>query len=236
MSSARLQPTPTQPRPLSPALAMLPLVAVALGLAAPLLLGSFSAAEAAVLAGFEALCLFVAALGAAAVVRRLRSGQEALRAIAMRDELSGVGNYRALHERIGEEIARHRRHRREFVVILIDLDGFKEVNERHGHLAGDQLLAEIGAALTDEIRREDSVFRQGGDEFAVVVPETNAEEADELSARLRYRIANRGFGNDSRLPVAATTGFATYPADGTTERALLACADRHLFAAKPGAR
>lgn len=236
MSSARPQPVPIQPRPLSRPLLLLPPAAVALGLAAPLLFGSFTATEAAVLAGLEAVCLFGATLGAVAVVRRLRGGQEALRAIAMRDELSGVGNYRALHERIGEEIARHRRHGREFVVILIDLDEFKQVNERHGHLAGDQLLAEIGAALMDEIRREDSVFRQGGDEFAVVVPETNAEEADELSARLRHRISHRGFGNDETLPVSATTGFATYPADGVTERALLACADRHLFASKPGPR
>ena len=221
---------------MGPLLVALPALAVAVGLAAPLVLGSFSPLESALLAGLEAACVFVAALAAVAIARRVRGRLEALRAIAMRDELSGVGNYRALHERIGEEIARHRRHRREFVVILIDLDDFKQVNERHGHLAGDQLLAEIGAALSDEIRREDSVFRQGGDEFAVVVPETNAEEADELAARLRYRIAHRGFGNDETLPVSATTGFATYPGDGTDERSLLACADRHLFAGKAGAR
>ena len=73
------------------------------------------------------------------------TSHEALWALARRDELTGVGNYRALHERLAAEISRHRRHGREFALILLDLDGFKAVNERFGHLEGDRLLAEIGA-------------------------------------------------------------------------------------------
>ena len=114
------------------------------------------------------------------LARRLRASHEALWALARRDELTGVGNYRSLHERLAEEIARHRRHGREFALVLLDLDGFKAVNERFGHLEGDRLLAEIGGALRNEVRAEDAVFRQGGDEFAVIVPEANAEEAEEV--------------------------------------------------------
>ena len=140
--------------------------AIAAGLLLPLLLGSFSRRQTVVLALVEALCLVVIAVGVLLLARRLRASHDALWALARRDELTGVGNYRSLHERLAEEIARHRRHSREFALILLDLDGFKAINERFGHLEGDRLWPRSGAALSDEVRAEDSVFRQGGDEFA----------------------------------------------------------------------
>jgi diguanylate cyclase (GGDEF)-like protein len=175
-------------------------------------------------------------VGIVLLVRRLRASYEALWSLARRDELTGVGNYRALHERLAAEIARHKRHGREFALVLLDLDGFKQVNERHGHLEGDRLLAEIGAALRAEVRGEDSFFRQGGDEFAVIVPEANAEEAGEVAARLRARVGRRGFGSDEDLRVSAASGYAMYPVDGTTAEELLGYADDDLFAAKRGTR
>ena len=208
------------------------LAAIVAGLLLPLILGSFSRRQAFALAIVEALCLVVIAIGIVLLARRLRSSHDALWVLARRDELTGVGNYRSLHERLSEEIARHRRHAREFALILLDLDGFKAVNERLGHLEGDRLLAEIGAALSDEVRAEDSVFRQGGDEFAVIVPETGAEEAEEVAARMRTRISHRGFGSDERRPVTAACGIAMFPADGVTVDDLLGFADSDLFAAK----
>lgn len=223
-------------RPLAPAYLLAALLAIGIGLLAPLLLGSFSHRQALLLAAVEALCLIAVAIGIVLLFRRLHASHEALWSLARRDELTGVGNYRALHERLAEEIARHRRHGREFALILLDLDGFKEVNERLGHLAGDRLLAEVGEALRAELRAEDSVFRQGGDEFAAVVPETNAEEAAEVAARLRGRIARRGLGSDVEMPLSAATGYAIYPADGTTAEGLLGVADSDLFAAKRSGR
>ena len=82
------------------------------------------------------------------------------------------------------------------------------------------------------MRAEDSVFRQGGDEFAVIVPEGNAEEAGEVGARLRGRIRQRGFGSDKFRPVSAATGFAMFPSDGRSVEELLGFADSDLFAAK----
>jgi diguanylate cyclase (GGDEF)-like protein len=222
--------------PIGPALLVAGLVAIGVGLLLPLLLGSFSDQQALVLALVEAGCLIVVAIGVVVLARRLRASHEALWELARRDELTGVGNYRGLHERLAEEIARHERRSREFALVLLDLDGFKQINEIHGHLEGDRLLTEIGASLRKEIRGEDSVFRQGGDEFAVIVPEANAEEAGEVAARLRGRVANRGFGSDETRPVAATTGFAMYPADGTTAEDLLGFADMDLFAAKRDGR
>jgi diguanylate cyclase (GGDEF)-like protein len=230
------KPTPPLQQPVSPALLLAALSTICVGLLAPLLLGSFSRSQALVLALVEAACLVAVAAGIVVLFRRLRASHQALWSLARRDELTGVGNYRALQERLGEEIARHHRHSREFALVLLDLDGFKQVNERHGHLEGDRLLSEIGASLRDEVRAEDSVFRQGGDEFAVIVPEANAEEAVEVAARLRHRVSHRGFGNDEGRPVSATTGFAMYPGDGTTAEDLLGFADMDLFASKRGER
>lgn len=222
--------------PIGAGLLVAGLVAIGVGLLGPLLLGTFSNKQALVLALVEAGCLVVVAIGVIVLARRLRASHEALWTLARRDELTGVGNYRGLHERLAEEISRHQRRSREFGLVLLDLDGFKQINEIHGHLEGDRLLAEIGAALRDEVRDEDSVFRQGGDEFAVIVPEADAEEAGEVAARLRQRVARRGFGSDETRPVSATTGFAMYPADGTRAEDLLGFADIDLFAAKHDGR
>lgn len=219
-------------RPVGAGLLVAGLVAIAAGLLLPILLGSFSQEQTLILAIVEALCLAVIAVGILLLARRLQASHQALWALARRDELTGVGNYRSLHERLAAEIARHRRHSREFALVLLDLDGFKAVNERFGHLEGDRLLAEVGMALSDEVRAEDSVFRQGGDEFAVIVPEANAEEAEEVAARLRARIGRRGFGTVAAHPVAATTGFAMFPVDGDSAEELLGFADSDLFAAK----
>lgn len=223
-------------RPFAAGFLVAGLIAIAAGLLLPLALGSFSQRQTLFLAVVEAICLAVVAAGILLLARRLRASHDALWALARRDELTGVGNYRGLHERLTEEIARHHRHSREFALVLLDLDGFKAVNERFGHLAGDRLLAEIGVALSDEVRAEDSVFRQGGDEFAVIVPETNAEEAEEVAARLRARVAHRGFGSDAQRPVSAATGFAMFPADGASVDDLLGFADIDLFASKRDGR
>jgi diguanylate cyclase (GGDEF)-like protein len=227
--------SPTKPNGRSPIGArflVAGLAAIAAGLLLPALLGSFSQRQRLILALVEVVCLALVAIGILFLARRLNASHEALWALARRDELTGVGNYRSLHERLAEEIARHRRHSREFALVLLDLDGFKAINERLGHLEGDRLLAEIGVALSDEVRAEDSVFRQGGDEFAVIVPEAHAEEAEEVAARLRERVARRGFGTDEELPVSAATGFAMFPADGASVDDLLSFADIDLFAAK----
>jgi diguanylate cyclase (GGDEF)-like protein len=235
MMNADPTPTPlTERRSIGAGLLVAGLVVIAAGLLLPLLLGSFSNRQALILALVEAGCLVAVAVGVVVLAHSLRASHEALWTLARRDELTGAGNYRALHERLGAEVARHGRHGREFALILIDLDGFKQINERFGHLEGDRLLAEIASALDDEVRGGDSVFRQGGDEFAVIVPEANAEEAEEVAARLRGRVANRGFGSDERLPVSAAAGFAMYPADGTTVEDLLGFADLDLYAAKRG--
>ncbi len=230
----RRQEKPASRLPIGPGLLVAGLAAIALGLLLPLLIGSFSHRQALILAVVELGCVVVVAAGVLVMARRLRASHAALWQLARRDELTGVGNYRALHERLAEEIARHGRHDQSFALILLDLDGFKQVNERLGHLEGDRLLTEVGAALRDEVRGEDAVFRQGGDEFAVIVERSDARQAARVAARIRARIGRRGFGSDDEHPLSGTTGIAAFPADGESAERLLGCADDDLFGAKRG--
>lgn len=169
-------------------------------------------------------------LVAAAVVTRIREGLETherrYRLLAVRDPLTGVGNYRAMRQRLGYEIVRHHRHGRRFALLLLDLDGFKAVNETRGHLEGDRVLQEVGRALTATVRRQDTVARQGGDEFSILAPETSEGEAAALAARIAQGIA--------RVDVAGTAltaciGWAVYPEAGESPDALIAHADAAML-------
>jgi diguanylate cyclase (GGDEF)-like protein len=220
---------PTRTRSVSARFFFGGLGAVLVGLLVPLLIGSFSGRELVAAVAIEAGCLLALIAGGLLLAHRVKAQQDNLWALARRDELTGVGNYRALHERLSEEISRHSRRRREFAVILIDLDGFKQVNEEFGHLEGDRVLAAIGAALGDEVRGEDAVFRQGGDEFAVIAPETNGEEADDVASRLRGRVRACGVAG---AQLSASTGFAIFPAEGRTADDLLRFADEDLLGTK----
>ena len=122
---------------------------------------------------------------------RLERERDAMRRFALRDPLTGLANRRALDERLGYEIARHTRHGESFAVLALDLDGFKPVNDRFGHDAGDELLREAAAALVEVVRAQDTVVRLGGDEFCVLAPQTGQASADRLTARVRERPRRR---------------------------------------------
>jgi diguanylate cyclase (GGDEF)-like protein len=161
--------------------------------------------------------------GIVALLReRLETEQQSLRELADRDALTGVGNYRLLASRLSYELTRHRRHGRRFAVILLDLDDFKEVNETFGHLAGDRVLRDVGAALVDALRDQDTIARQGGDEFSVLAPEAGPKEAELLAARLCDAV---GQVAGATGPLTASIGWAIYPEDGERPEALLAHAD-----------
>ncbi|PTL56406.1 GGDEF domain-containing protein [Paraconexibacter algicola] len=147
----------------------------------------------------------------------------AYRALARRDPLTGVGNYRRLHERLAETVARDPRR---FALLTMDVDHFKAVNDRYGHLEGDRLLREVGRALVDNVRGKDVVARQGGDEFAVLAPETDEHGAQLLAARIERALQE--IRVEDREEVRASIGIAVYPQDGTTVEELLARSDDAL--------
>lgn len=194
----------------------------ALALAAGVLLGA-RIGPAALL-----LCVPGALLAAALAARRQRAERH-LHQLSRRDALTGLGNARLLGDRLPYEIARHARHGRPFAVLVCDLDGFKAVNDRFGHAAGDEVLREIGAAFTRTVREQDTVVRQGGDEFSVLAPESGREEAERLAARLREAAEDAVEGLHG---LSASWGVAVYPADGASAAELLAVADAAALEAK----
>jgi diguanylate cyclase (GGDEF)-like protein len=153
---------------------------------------------------------------------RWRARHDELRRLARRDPLTGVANYRFLSERLSYEIARHRRYRRRFALLVVDLDAFKQINDRHGHLEGDLVLQAVASAMSEAARDGDTVARQGGDEFCVLAPETGHQGAAVLGRRIGEAISWAA-GPERRL--TGRVGWAVYPDDGASARELMRHAD-----------
>ena len=154
--------------------------------------------------------------------------EEQAQMMAVTDPLTGLGNYRRLLDVLGAEIERSGRTGRPFAVLLLDLDGLKKINDRCGHLAGSRALCRLGDVLRFSCRAIDTAARYGGDEFAVILPETTARAAGFVASRIRNRLAT----NREQPPLSATIGVAGYPQDGETIEALLRTADRELYGMK----
>ena len=151
---------------------------------------------------------------------------------ALTDSLTGLPNARALRYRFEEEADRARRHRDSFSVVMMDLDGFKAVNDRLGHQAGDQLLRELTALLLSHIRSSDFIGRYAGDEFVAIL-QVSQDEAQELSQRLQLVIDRHDFGfSGSKLFIGVSVGWAAFGLDGETLDELLLAADRAMYSNK----
>ncbi|HWF72160.1 MAG TPA: GGDEF domain-containing protein [Solirubrobacteraceae bacterium] len=178
------------------------------------------------------LALLVPVTSAAVLVavrERLGRERDAMRDFALSDPLTGIANRRSLLWRADYEIARHTRAQRKFALVMLDLDGFKLLNDRFGHPAGDDLLRAIAIALERAMRAQDTVARIGGDEFCVLAPETEERGTQRLAARISQAVAGATAGVDT---VQASVGIAVFPDDGMTAAALLHAADQRLLGAK----
>jgi diguanylate cyclase (GGDEF)-like protein len=173
-------------------------------------------------------CSLTSAAVMCATISRLHHRQRGeLARVSRADPLTDCLNRRGLQERLEAELANAARHDHSTSLIVIDLDGFKAVNDRDGHAAGDALLVWTVGQITDSVRPLDAVGRLGGDEFAVVLPSTGRDEATEVARRIESALSTR---------TAASTGTATYPLDATTAEDLHAFADARLYEAKRGVR
>jgi diguanylate cyclase (GGDEF)-like protein/PAS domain S-box-containing protein len=162
-------------------------------------------------------------------VTKQRQLEDHLRQQAARDPLTGLSNYRHLAEVLGMEIKRSERTGREFALLLFDLDGLKQINDRYGHLIGSHALCRVADVLSF-CRDIDTAARYGGDEFAVVLPETGVEAANHTAQRICLSIAN-----DSMEPVLSVSiGVAVYPHDGERIETLLHAADMAMYSMKAG--
>jgi diguanylate cyclase (GGDEF)-like protein/PAS domain S-box-containing protein len=151
-----------------------------------------------------------------------------LRHQASSDSLTGLANHRRLFEVLHSEICRSKRTQREFSLLLLDLDGLKQINDRFGHLAGNRALCRLAQILTDCSRSVDTTARHGGDEFAVILPETGPAAAALVAGRIRDLLAQ-----DTEDPLLSVSfGVASYPCHADTVGTLLYSADMALYAMK----
>jgi len=146
------------------------------------------------------------------------------------DELTGLFNRRHFEERLKEEIARHSRHGNAFSLLMLDLDFFKTYNDMYGHPSGDRLLNQMGEIISGSIRNADQAFRYGGDEFAVILPQTDTGDAHAVAERVRESVAAEMEAR--QVAVTCSIGLASYPADGVMSGELVNTADTALYYAK----
>ena len=157
--------------------------------------------------------------------RRFREARQ----LADLDALTGLHNRRYFHETLAREVARAHRYGRELALVVFDLDDFKAINDRIGHLAGDAVLAETAERVKDVVRSADIASRVGGDEFAVILPESSTGDADQLYHRLLGAVSSRPVGQAGRLFVSAGIAELTEADDPT---AFFERADEALYRAK----
>ncbi len=168
------------------------------------------------------------ALRAGPAVENARRFREA-RQLADLDALTSLHNRRYFHETLAREVARAHRYNRDLALIIFDLDDFKAINDRIGHLAGDGVLAEAAERIRDVVRSADIACRVGGDEFAVILPESKLSDADQLYARLRTALSSRPVGQAGPLTMSA--GVAGLEPDDDAI-AFFQRADHALYGAK----
>ena len=158
-----------------------------------------------------------------------------LREQALRDPLTGLWNRRALEERFAAERETHAASGQPLALVLLDLDHFKRINDRHGHAVGDAVLRDVGAELRAAVRSADAVFRIGGEEFALLLAGADALQALRRMTGLRDRIAAARFGGLDE-PITFSAGVVATPDHGANLHALLAAADSALYEAKARGR
>jgi diguanylate cyclase (GGDEF)-like protein len=158
--------------------------------------------------------------------------------LSITDDCTGLYNARHLYDVLGRELDRCGRFGVPVSLAFLDLDRFKLVNDLHGHLVGSETLACAGQRLRELSRKQDICFRYGGDEFAILMPETGADAAlTQAAALLRALMATRfSMKNGVNLGVSASVGLATSPADGVTVHAIIGAADTRMYAVKASGR
>jgi diguanylate cyclase (GGDEF)-like protein len=155
--------------------------------------------------------------------------------LSITDELTGLYNYRFLLQRMDEEIERSRRFERPVSLLMVDTDEFEKFNDTHGHITGDHALAELAEVLRSAVRDVDVVCRYGGEEFAVLLPETDAEGAFVAAEKLREAVASHLFPDGNGIPAHRLTisiGLSAFPRSADDREELLKQADHALYTAK----
>ena len=166
--------------------------------------------------------------------KRMQREHDELVEVALLDPLTGLGNRRAFDARLAEEVSRASRYKSALSLAMVDLDGFKEINDRHGHMAGDTVLVRVGLLLKEVMRASDIVTRYGGDEFAIILPDTGKTEAWLAAEKLRSALIDLQIelAGGHVVGVTGSTGLAGFSEANQTPEGLLEAADSALYRAK----
>jgi diguanylate cyclase (GGDEF)-like protein len=165
-----------------------------------------------------------------AVAWKMHSILDSLKEQALRDPMTGLWNPRYLKQRIEEEISRSKRHGSPFSVVMIDVGNFKSINDRYGHLEGDAIICRIGEKLLATVRQYDALARYGGDEFAIILPDTARPEAEKLASRISVVDVVTSTGESEKVFLDA--GVAVYGEDGEDVAGILRKADKSMYRRK----
>ncbi|HEU0187978.1 MAG TPA: diguanylate cyclase [Gallionellaceae bacterium] len=169
---------------------------------------------------------------------QLESRSRMLADLAMRDGLTKLLNHRTFYALLEKEVARAQRYEKPLALLMLDIDHFKRVNDIHGHVAGDMILAGLSSVISNQVRDVDSVCRYGGEEISVILPETGMETAAQMAERIRSAIEGQRFdiGQGQSIGITVSIGVAALPAQETSVEKLVAVADKALYEAKEGGR
>jgi diguanylate cyclase (GGDEF)-like protein/PAS domain S-box-containing protein len=165
----------------------------------------------------------------------LKLSNKKLEELSTLDDLTKLYNRRQLNRKLGEEMKRSNRFRRPMSYIMMDIDHFKEYNDTFGHIPGDNILKELAQLLVSNVREIDFVARYGGDEFCILLPETDAQDGMHQAERIRNLVDTYPFEGQESVPGASLTvsiGVSVYPEDAHSKVSIVECADQALYAAK----
>ncbi|MDZ7789583.1 MAG: GGDEF domain-containing protein [Xanthomonadales bacterium] len=186
---------------------------------------------------FLSSMLFYMALNVTLALMLFRRKEEHLRYMARHDALTGLLNRYSLDEYAAREVARVQRGEHELSLVVLDLDDFKQVNDKYGHAAGDQVLVQAASRIREIIREADIAFRVGGEEFLVLLPDASAEVAGQVAERLRRALVDKPFECSERtMTVSTSVGVVTFDSLVDDWERLLRRADQALYRAKANGR
>jgi len=160
-------------------------------------------------------------------------GMEMLRSLSETDELTGLNNRRAFTKLVNREAKKAARYGRPYSIIMVDTDNLKSINDNHGHSAGDKLLKMVSDAIDDTLRDSDIIARVGGDEFIIMLTDTDSARASDAAERIKKTIDNAATVVDGKtITATASIGIASYPDDSNDLNEIMNFADKSLYQSK----